>query len=391
MTAFGPSVGDVQMRWKEVSDRRLARSHLAGPRRDLEPALISADLVGVHAQVMSAAELSIGLRTESRTRADVRDALWRDRSLVKTRGPRGTVHLLAAADLAMWTGALSAVPAAPSPFAQDVRMTARQTDEVVFAIADAVGEAELTVDELTDAIVARVGSWAGDRVMPAFQDNWPRWRQAESVATRRGALCFGPDRGRRTTYASPRRWLPGFCPAPAEAALASLVKSYLRAYGPATAAHFARWLGAPVTWSAELFARLGDALEPVLFEGAEAWQNAGSVAAEPAGPEVRLVPYFDSYVIGCQPRATLFPGRAGERALTGGQAGNVPTLLVDGQVAGVWHQRRSGRKIAVTVEPFVTLTARQRRELAEEVDRVGRVLEGTAQLTHGTVAVGAHA
>jgi hypothetical protein len=374
------------MRWKEVSDRRLARSHLAGPRRDLEPALISSDVAGVHAQVMSAAELSIGLRTESRTRADVRAALWRDRTLVKTRGPRGTVHLLAAADLPMWTGALSAVPAGPSPFAQDVRMTAGQTDEVVAAIADAVADAELTVDELTDAIVARVGSWAGDRVMPAFQDNWPRWRQAESVATNRGALCFGPDRGRRTTYASPRRWLPGFCPAPAEAALASLVKSYLQAYGPATAAHFA-----PMAWSAALFARLGDALEPVRFDGVEAWQNAGSVAAEPVDPGLRLVPYFDSYVIGCHPRATLFPGRAGERALTGGQAGNVPTLLVGGRVAGVWHQRRSGRKIAVTVEPFVALTARQRRELAEEVDRVGRVLDGTAQLTLGTVAVGAHA
>jgi hypothetical protein len=379
------------MRWQEVSDRRLARSHLAGPRQDLDPALISADVVGVHAQVMSAAELSMGLRTESRTRADVREALWKDRTLVKSRGPRGTVHLLAAADLPMWTGALSAVPAGTSPFAAEVRMTAGQTDEVVAAIAEAVAEADLTVDELTDAIVARVGSWAGDRVMPAFQDNWPRWRQVESVATNRGALCFGPDRGRRTTYASPRRWLPGFCPAPAEAALAALVKSYLQAYGPATSAQFARWLGAPVAWSAALFARLAEALEPVLFEGVEAWQNAGSVAAEPVGPGLRLVPYFDAYVIGCHPRATLFPGRAGERALTGGQAGNVPTLLVDGRVAGVWHQRRSGRKIAVTVEPFVALTARQLGVLAEEVDRVGRVLEGNAQLTLGTVVVGAHA
>ena len=93
--------------------------------------MISADLVGVHAQVMSAAELSIGLRTRSRTRADVRGALWTDRTLVKTRGPRGTVHLLAAEDLPIWTGALSAVPAGSNPFRPDVRMTPGQTDEVV--------------------------------------------------------------------------------------------------------------------------------------------------------------------------------------------------------------------------------------------------------------------
>jgi len=289
-------------------------------------------------------------------------------------------------------------------------MSAAQIDEVVAAIADAVAAAEieseserksggLTVDELTEAIVERVGSWAGDRVMPAFQDNWPRWRQAESVATSRGALCFGPGRGRRATYTSPRLWLPGFRPAPAEEALAALVRSYLHAYGPATAEQFGRWLGAPRAWSAQLFARLGDALQPVSFEGVEAWQNAGEASAEAAGeasaeaevPSVRLVPYFDAYVIGCQPRATLFPGRAGERALTGGQAGNVPVLLIDGLVAGVWHQRRSGRRIAVTVEPFVTLTARQRRSLGDEVERVGQVLAGTGDLTLGTVSVGAHA
>ncbi|NEE50665.1 winged helix DNA-binding domain-containing protein, partial [Streptomyces sp. SID8455] len=66
-----------------------------------------------------------------------------------------------------------------------------------------------------------------------------------------------------------------------------------------------------------------------------------------AGPVrgVRLLPYFDAFTIASQPRERLFPGRAFERALAGGQAGNYPVLLVDGTVAGVWHQRRSGRRI----------------------------------------------
>ena len=70
-----------------------------------------------------------------------------------------------------------------------------QTDLVVAAIDDALADSELTVDELTEAVV-RTGShsWAGERVMPAFQDQWPRWRQATAVAAHRGVLCFGPDR-----------------------------------------------------------------------------------------------------------------------------------------------------------------------------------------------------
>lgn len=378
------------MTFAEASARRLERNHLTDATRTDDPARIAADVLGVHAQVMSAAELSIGVRSETLTRTGVRTALWTDRTLVKTRGPRGTVHLLATADLPMWTGALSAVPGARSPFPPEARMTAEQTEQVVAAIGDAVVDAELTVDELTDAIVARVGAWAGDRVMEAFQDKWPRWRQAESIATNRGVMCFGPDRGRRATYTSPRRWLPGFRPAPAKEALAALVRRYLDAYGPATPQQFARWLGAPADWAAELFARQDD-LEEVDVDGARVWIARGAGEAAVGESVVRLLPYFDAYLIGCHPRAKLFPGRAAERALTGGQAGNVPALLVDGLVAGVWHQRRSGRKVAVTVEPLIRLSARQREGLTAQAVRIGLILEGTATLTVGPVTVGAHA
>ena len=56
-------------------------------------------MAGVHAQVLSAAEISAAMRVDGATRDDVRRALWDDRTLVKTFGPRGTVHLLPAADL----------------------------------------------------------------------------------------------------------------------------------------------------------------------------------------------------------------------------------------------------------------------------------------------------
>ncbi|MBQ1019743.1 winged helix DNA-binding domain-containing protein [Micromonospora sp. D93] len=106
---------------------------------------------------------------------------------------------------------------------------------------------------------------------------------------------------------------------------------------------------------------------------------------------LRLLPYFDAYAVGCHPRERLFPGAAADRALAGGQAGNYPVLLVDGVVAGVWHQRRSGRSIRVTVEPLGTLGAARQRALGEEVERVGEILEGRASLTIGTVSVGPHA
>jgi hypothetical protein len=214
----------------------------------------------------------------------------------------------------------------------------------------------------------------------------------QSTAGVRGALCFGPNKGRNVTYTSPRRWLPGFRPADERTALAEVVRRYLHAYGPATPQQFAQWLAAPRRWATELFDSLSSELQQVEVDGAPAWLEAGDTTAPSTPPQgVRLLPYFDAYVVGGHPRELLFPGPATERALAGGQAGNFPVLLVGGVVAGLWHQRRSGRKLDITVEPFEDLTAPQRRELDEQVERIGEILEGKPQLTIGAVTTGAHA
>jgi hypothetical protein len=142
----------------------------------------------------------------------------------------------------------------------------------------------------------------------------------------------------------------------------------------------------------ELFERLAGRLERVMVDSAPAWVAAGDTGAPGGRPDgVRLLPYFDAYTVGSHPRELVFPGAAAQRALAGGQGGNFPVLLIGGVVAGVWHQRRSGRTIHVTVEPLADLTAAQLRELDEQVRRVGEILQGTPSLTVGTVTVGPHA
>jgi len=379
--------------WSSVTARRMTRHALAEPAAHLDRAEVAGLLCGAHAQVLSAAELSIARRIAGATRTDVQRALWAERTLVKTFGPRGTVHLLPAAGLPVWTGALSALPSSVPSHPEGVRFTAQQSDEVIAAIGDALAGAELTVDELTEAVADRVGPWAVERTMDAFGGKWPRWRQLTSTAAHRGMLCFGPDRGRQVTYTNPHRWLPGFRPAEGGAALRTLVQDYLHAYGPATPQHFARWLGIPPRYAVGLFGALADDLEPVMLDGEPAWTLDGDTAT-PRRPHrgIQLLPYFDTYVVAGQPRDRLYPGAAAARALTtSGQAGNYPVLLVDGVVGGVWHQRRSGRKLALTVEPLRELTSSQLRQLDDEAGLVGVVMEATPTLTVGAVTVGAHA
>lgn len=390
MTGQLPST--TRLSWAEVCARRLERHALSASSPGARPADVVGTVCGAHAQVMSAAELSIAIRIPGITRAEIREALWTEHSLIKTFGPRGTVHLLAAADLPIWTGALSAIPASHKGHVQNVRLTPEQTDEVVAAIAVALDDAELTIDELSEAVIASTGSWAGDLVMPAFQSMWPRWRQAVGTAANQGVLCFGPNRGRNITYTNPRRWLPGFRPADGSSALAASVRRYLYAYGPATPQQFAKWMSAPTSWATELFASIKNELQQVELDGSLAWVLVGDTTVPSTPPQgVRLLPYFDAYTVGCHPRDLLFPDRAAERALTGGQAGNYPVLLIEGTVAGLWHQRRSGKNIDITVEPFGSLSASQRHELDDQVARIGTFLDGNPSMSIGTVTIGPHA
>src|ERR671914_1518089 len=95
----GMCVRDPEVHAPGLSDLERPHGPADGPPRvdrtgdGPGPSDIASVLCGAHAQVLSAAELSIGRRIAGATRADVQRAHWEDRTLVKTFGPRGTVHL----------------------------------------------------------------------------------------------------------------------------------------------------------------------------------------------------------------------------------------------------------------------------------------------------------
>ena len=231
--------------------------------------------------------------------------------------------------------------------------------------------------------------------MPAFGGFWPRWRLALGPAAVRGVLCFGPNRGRKITYASPspvaRR--PG-APGPGPRRSWTLLRAYLAAYGPATPAHLARWLATSPAWTSELFERAD--LDEVELDGEPAWVWRGDtdVRRARAPPAVRLLPYFDAFQVGSQPRALLFPGRA-SRAGAGAAPRPATTRCCCSTASSVGSGTRSGpgKRVAVTVEPLGRLTrgpARRARRVEVAADRRDR-RGATPELTVGPVSVGPHA
>src|SRR5439155_13033070 len=97
----------LKLTWPRVAAWRVRQQHLDRRAPAGSMLAVAGRLCGLHAQVMSSAELTLWARVEGLDRGAVRGALWEERTLIKTWAMRGTLHLLPASDLPLWCAALS--------------------------------------------------------------------------------------------------------------------------------------------------------------------------------------------------------------------------------------------------------------------------------------------
>jgi hypothetical protein len=338
---------------------------------------VTRELCGVHAQLAASAELALWARVEGLRRDDVREALEQERTLVKTWAMRGTLHLLAADDLALYVAVLG--PRWDDPGGAWLRgfgVTKEQYDAILENVPRALGARPQTREQLADRI-AEIG---GAKLREKFLSGWGALLKPSA---RRGDLCFGPNRGRNVTFVRPDRWLRlrALPRLDQEEARREIVRRFLAAYGPATAADLGRWLGFRVGLK-PMFHALGDELVEVEVAGGPAWLLAADLdvlKTASAPKSVRLLPAFDPYVVGFRPRGLLVDA-AHEPRIFRPQAWFSPVVLVNGRAAGIWERERRGSRLEVRIEPFARLSAATRRAIAEEADRLGEFLDAPAEL-----------
>ena len=197
------------------------------------------NVCGIQSQVMAAAQMAFWARMHGLTRADIRSALWKSRTLVKTSCMRQTLHLLPAADFSIYINALrrsrvEALRRIMSKFG----ITQKEFDGMNEAVMEALGAGPMTQGELADQIASKVGK----NVRTWMEHVWSVFRPAIVE----GLICYGPDRGQEVTFVRVDQWLPRQREVSAQEAQQVLLRRYLSAYGPATLQDFSRWTGIPM-------------------------------------------------------------------------------------------------------------------------------------------------
>jgi hypothetical protein len=161
--------------------------------------------------------------------------------------------------------------------------------------------------------------------------------------------------------------IPDFRPAERAPAHLDVVRGYLRLFGPATPKLAAAYLDAPVRDVTDHWPE--DVVE-VTVDGEKRWvlaDDADRLAAGPA-PTTRLLAPFDPY-LQLRDRSLLVADPAQAKALWP-VLGRPGAVLVDGEVAGTWRPRKSGKKLTVELQLWRGV---DREALEDQAERLAAV------------------
>lgn len=146
-----------------------------------------------------------------------------------------------------------------------------------------------------------------------------------------------------------------------------VVRAYLRLLGPAAPKHVASYLDAPVK---DVKARWpGDAFQ-VLVEGEQRWllpAEAGEHAFEQVSTTRLLGPY--DLFLQARDRSLLVDDPARAKALWP-VLGRPGAILLNGEIAGIWRPRQSGKSLRLHVEPWTDFSTGDRAAITEQAQRL---------------------
>ncbi len=344
-------------------------------------------MVALHGTDPATVYLSAWARVDGMAVADMEQALYVDRSLVKHLAMRRTLFVLPREALGfVQAGASDRVADAERRrLMRDVekaglhrageRWLSEASRHVLAALSDG---REATSSELRDEIPLLAGSitygegksWGGQ--VPVGPRVLTTLAAAGQIvrASNDGAWTVS-----RPRWASTRSWLGEEIAAPPQVeGVAQLVERWLRVFGPGTVADIKWWLGSTVGAVRRALGDL-DAVE-VDLDGQTGYLLSDDLeVTDPVEPWAALLPSLDPTTMGWAERGWYLGPYKDQLFDTNGNAG--ATAWWDGRIVGGWRQSHAGEVVLQVLED---VGSEELRALEQEAGRLTDWLGGTLVL-----------
>lgn len=286
---------------------------------------------------------------------------------------RGTLHLIASDDLGWMLGILGPVFAAGNKARHaQLGLDATTKSKGVDAIRRILSNEEpLTRYEIVDRL-RRYGIKLDPKTQAPIH--------LIAFAALKGALCLGPDRNGESTYVLIEDWVGKQRTLPEESALRELAQRYFSAYGPASLDDFVAWSGLPVPRARSAVSVAHTSLDEITIGGRTHFVPKGRLRRSSGPPSVRLLPAFDTYLLGYRSRELAVPAALQKRLQRGGGWLH-PAVVVDGRAIGAWRITRTGTRAQVDIEDLERANTTIRKGIEAEIANIGRFLGSSPDTT----------
>lgn len=348
---------------------RLRSHRLAAPARSAADA--ARHMLAVQAQDFWAGRWALAARATGATTLSAVDRLFDRGTLVRAWTQRGTLHIVAAEDLA-WvlsvTGERQLQKAAPRYRELGLGAEELATAERVIRGALSGGNG-LTRVELFELLQKAGIEPSGQRGLFAVQH-----------LALRGIVCQGPIVARAAAVSRDQQFVLAEEHIPDSAVpsdpAAEMFVRYILGHGPATAEDFAWWAG--VTLGAARSAAADSVDDERIRQIDDGMFAASSMPRRnTAAPTVIALGSFEEYYISYTDRTVACPPEL-LTAIGPGKNGMVrPILVADGIVVGTWrHSTAVGRHTDDPVPELLTAAAAGDADIAAALDRYAAFIAG---------------
>ena len=338
---------------------RLQHQHITQPHLT-QPEQVVAWLGGLQGQDYPGAKWSIALRMPSATEADVVQT-FDSGKLVRTWPMRGTLHVVAAADL-RWMLMLTS----PKNLASSAsRRRALELDDTTLARCREVftqalqGGKHLSREGMYAALAQANISIDGQR------GNHILWNCALH-----GLICLSTSNDKEQNFALVDEWIAPTPPKTRDEALAELAARYFLSRGPATLQDFIWWSGLSAAEARSGLAAIQSQLVAETVGKLTYWLPADSHTPKEA-PSAFALPGFDEYLLGYKDRSAVLDAAHAEQVCPGGNGVFAATIVIDGRVVGTWKRVFQKTGIAISATPFTHLSPTDTQRFAAAVQRYG--------------------
>lgn len=345
------------MKEQRLPYRRLYNLGISGARATC-PEQVVKHLGALQAQDYHQALWAIGLRMKAPTAQLIEQSIA-DRKLVLTWPMRGTIHFVPPENV-RWMLQLSAsrILAQDGRRLMQLELTLDIIEQCKRMICGALEERKrMTRPELMlllEEAGIRTDNQRGYHLL---------WYLAQS-----GILCMGPREGKQQTFVLLDEWVPKTREVHKDEALAMLATTYFTSHGPATVHDFAWWAGITLSDARKGADAVQSQLASFKVNDQIFWQGASDVPeASHAASSVYLLPGFDEHLLGYKDRTAVLKAEYAPHIIPGNNGVFMPTIVIDGQVAGIW--KRTVKKKGLEME-FHLFAPHQGRE--DEIVECGR-------------------